>query len=996
MTRRYRGAADGREQRGRRAGFTAAALLTTMVLWGGLTPAQAQNQAPVLQYTGQPGYESDGVNPDSGTLATSFEFRAMYTDGDGQSPIAVQLHVLNNGAPVTGSPFTMAAQPGGDATTGIIYTGTVSGLARGTKYTYYCSSTDGIDQAVGPLASQNSGPVVLNTSPVASGISLSPDPALSTDNLKVTYSFSDADGDAEQGSSVVWTVNGTAVGDLDDPAVLPAGFTKMRDLVGVSVQPSDGYGFGVTITAERLIQYREVALSSLGTQGVTGRDLPVTATLTGEGGVAIANELVTFSSTEAEIPNKQVLTNSMGQAMTNVRPRSGQNVIRATSGGAAASLTLQGRAPRSATVTVLDLNANDQLSVVADVPALVRVQVVDVATSVPVAGIAVTSELVTGQVSPTNGVGITDVRGEAQLLLTFGLGDSDVKFISGDRATTVTAVAVAGAISPATSTVAFNSAAATVPGDGQSSIVLIVTLKDANGNPVGPVASSRFKLTGEPDLDLTLGLASAGADGVARHTIKGSTPGETILSVRVRDPLTNQLVLLTDSLRLRVDHYTVLQLRPGLNLVGSPVTLADPSALSVWSDVTPVRVARYLPDSNDYRALSVVNPSSAFDVVPGRAFWVRAGTDVNVALSGAAYDSRTYRVDLSSGDWTLASLPSVQAIAWDSGLIQVTVNDIAVGSLANTSGFVAPYAWVWNAALQQHVLVIDAALGIHGSTSAIPVGSGFWIRRGASATGSGRVGLEFDFDSLGRSTGSSAVAPGAGGWVLSLQAQNEQGTASASVGVATRLSRSVGLEAPPAPEASLLTLEVLDPDSGRAVQGHLSSRAVGTGGLTWRLRIAADPTGGPVTLSWPSANRQLPRGFRAVLTDPSTNRSVALGSRAALAVEPGTRELLLTVERASAERLAISLQAQATRARGAGLTVTLTQPATVRVRVRGLNGRLVKEWSEGLLEVGTHALAWDGTDAAGRRVPSGTYRLEAWAEDDLGELATATSVIAAR
>ena len=54
-------------------------------------------------------------------------------------------------------------------------------------------------------------------------------------------------------------------------------------------------------------------------------------------------------------------------------------------------------------------------------------------------------------------------------------------------------------------------------------------------------------------------------------------------------------------------------------------------------------------------------------------------------------------------------------------------------------------------------------------------------------------------------------------------------------------------------------------------------------------------------------------------------------------------------------------------------SVTLPQEAPVRVTLFDALGQVVRVLHDGRLPAGTHALRWDGTDAAGRPVPAGTY-----------------------
>lgn len=54
------------------------------------------NNAPTLAWTGETGYESDGVNPGSGASGGSFTFRVSYTDTDNEVPTSIQVWIDRN------------------------------------------------------------------------------------------------------------------------------------------------------------------------------------------------------------------------------------------------------------------------------------------------------------------------------------------------------------------------------------------------------------------------------------------------------------------------------------------------------------------------------------------------------------------------------------------------------------------------------------------------------------------------------------------------------------------------------------------------------------------------------------------------------------------------------------------------------------------------------------------------------------------------------------
>jgi hypothetical protein len=128
------------------------------------------NNAPTLDWTGEPGFVTDGVNPDIGDLATMFEYRIEYTDADNDPPIAMNGMFIEKpcGTPWGASPFML--QPVNpldtDFTDGALFYFTTMLAPVGSDYAYYFNASDGTDFATGePTKPCKDGPVVSSSLP---------------------------------------------------------------------------------------------------------------------------------------------------------------------------------------------------------------------------------------------------------------------------------------------------------------------------------------------------------------------------------------------------------------------------------------------------------------------------------------------------------------------------------------------------------------------------------------------------------------------------------------------------------------------------------------------------------------------------------------------------------------------------------------------------------------------------------------------------------------
>ncbi len=120
---------------------------------------------PVLTYPQAAGYQTDGVDPNSGSSSTVFSFRVVYADPDDDFPWFVQLHLLRGGLEVSGSPFDLNYISGTSYRLGVTF-GTTMTLPEDQDYSYYFSAMNANDVAGGPATHPAAGPVVSDAPPV--------------------------------------------------------------------------------------------------------------------------------------------------------------------------------------------------------------------------------------------------------------------------------------------------------------------------------------------------------------------------------------------------------------------------------------------------------------------------------------------------------------------------------------------------------------------------------------------------------------------------------------------------------------------------------------------------------------------------------------------------------------------------------------------------------------------------------------------------------------
>ena len=168
-------------------------------------PVTKLNNSPTLSWTGETNYVSDGLNPETGDISTSFVYRVKYTDIEGDAPTTSypEVHIKKGGTEISGSPFAMAYISGA-YDTGAIYSYSKIINSTGTDYTYYFEAQDSLGAiAIGAPTASSDAPNVTHAPTLAwtgeanyINDGLDPEVGFSTTSFIYRVKYIDADNDA--------------------------------------------------------------------------------------------------------------------------------------------------------------------------------------------------------------------------------------------------------------------------------------------------------------------------------------------------------------------------------------------------------------------------------------------------------------------------------------------------------------------------------------------------------------------------------------------------------------------------------------------------------------------------------------------------------------------------------------------------------------------------------------------------------------------------------
>jgi PKD repeat protein len=188
------------------------------------------NTPPVLAWTGEPNYVSDGLDPETGTILTDFTYRVAYYDAENNSPAQINVKIEKPlGTPYGTFPMSFASWKGmpNNYTTGATYTFSTK-LPAGTDFWYYFCAMDGCLWATGPPTVPIDAPDVISDNPPVAvaqafptsafmGDTIAFDATASTDDFGITaylWDFGDTTTDINPLTTHAYTSRGTFLANL--------------------------------------------------------------------------------------------------------------------------------------------------------------------------------------------------------------------------------------------------------------------------------------------------------------------------------------------------------------------------------------------------------------------------------------------------------------------------------------------------------------------------------------------------------------------------------------------------------------------------------------------------------------------------------------------------------------------------------------------------------------------------------------------------------------
>jgi sugar lactone lactonase YvrE len=198
----------------------------------GTTPGAVATSPTVTIQNSPPAAANLAITPATPNAGEALTASYTYADADGDAQLNSELRWFKNGVEQAG--LLGASSVPANVT------------AKGERWSFSVRPRDGTDFGTPQTSAEVS---IANNAPLASSLAIQPAQPGTDDNLVVTYTYADSDGDVESGTEVRWFKNGVEAPAWFGLKTLPASATAKGESWYVTVKPRDGSDFGQPVTS---------------------------------------------------------------------------------------------------------------------------------------------------------------------------------------------------------------------------------------------------------------------------------------------------------------------------------------------------------------------------------------------------------------------------------------------------------------------------------------------------------------------------------------------------------------------------------------------------------------------------------------------------------------------------------------------------------------------------------------------------------------------------
>ncbi len=391
----------------------------------------------------------------------------------------------------------------------------------------------------------------------------------------------------------------------------------------------------------------------------------------------------------------------------------------------------------------------------------------------------------------------------------------------------------------------------------------------------------------------------------------------------------------------------------GTRMIGIPGAPAGTQGLVDL--LTSPQVVRWNPATDAYEMLI-----SGERHAPGCGYWGRFSTQRDVAIPGTVIEG-VFDYPVATG-WNLVSSPYTHDLRWEALLDAPTL---------------LPLAWTDQGS--GYVLVGGLRDGLCTVDSVIHPWWGYWVYSttpGIMRWNPKRVAVQGNEELLeiGRADA------GCDGWQVQLVAQaGARADACNYLGVADPTTvEALTIPNPPPLENSV---DIHFPTDAGPMAADIHTPAATQ---SWEFVVTCG-VDAPVTLSFPDLTA-VPAALRLTLCDLATNETLNMRTTHTYSYRQlGERRFRVEATRGNGNTLVVSgVNARQAGDSGVSIAYTLSAAADVNIEMRNISGRLVSTVPCDAGQAGLNSAFWNLRNAAGARVPAGTYLCSITARADDG------------